>query len=213
LQQIEIAQFKDPPPLQDQIAVEGLRGGAVVLMVASFERYLKDALEEYVDVIAQRARVTSHGRLSPDFVELNDFNYISWIVRYSRLSRSQQIQELRRVAKLISTESFVPEAFSQTRANPGPNTVKLLFREFGIFNAFQIIEQNFGHHFQNPFSAGFVEQTLSAIVNIRNQVAHGGFSLSIARADLRGWLNFFNALGRATDNSLRNHTLGVVRAL
>jgi hypothetical protein len=45
LHRIEVATYRDPPPLVDQVAVEALRGGATVLMVASFERYLKEALD------------------------------------------------------------------------------------------------------------------------------------------------------------------------
>ena len=52
LQQLEASQFRDPPPLDDRIAVEGLRAGAIVLMVASFEHYLRTAFEEFVDLIA-----------------------------------------------------------------------------------------------------------------------------------------------------------------
>jgi len=76
LYRIEATRYRDPPPLADQVAVEALRGGATVLMVASFERYLKEALEEFVDLIASRALVTSHTKLSPDFVEFNDFNFL-----------------------------------------------------------------------------------------------------------------------------------------
>jgi hypothetical protein len=91
--------------------------------------------------------------------------------------------------------------------------VKDLFREFGIPNSFVSIGQNFGQHFKQPFPSGFVEQTLEGIINIRNQVAHEGFSLSIGRNDLREWIRFLGALGRAADNTLRDHTLKIISAL
>jgi hypothetical protein len=127
LHRIEVARYRDPPPLADQIAVEALRGGATVLMVASFERYLKEALEEYVDLIAKRAVVTSHGKLSAAFVEYNDFNFFNWLIRDSRLPRKEKADELKRVARLVATDGFVPEALSRTRANPAPSTVRDLF--------------------------------------------------------------------------------------
>jgi hypothetical protein len=98
LHRIEIATYHDPPPLADQVAVEALRGGATVLMVASFERYLKEAMEEFVDLIAKQALVTSHRKLSTDFVEYNDFNFFNWLIRESRLSRKEKTEELKRVA-------------------------------------------------------------------------------------------------------------------
>jgi hypothetical protein len=199
--------------LADQITVEALRGGATVLMVASFERYLKEALEEFVDLIAKRALVTSHAKLSADFVEYNDFNFFNWLVRESRLPRKEKAEELKRVAQLVAADGFVPEAFSRTRANPGPSTVRDLFREFGVGNPLQLIESNFPRHYGRPFPIGFVEQTLTSIINMRNEVAHGGFSLSISRSDLREWIGFLGALGRAADNTLRDHALGVLALL
>jgi hypothetical protein len=213
LYRIELAAYADPPPPDDRIAVEALRGGATVLMVASFERYLVEALEEFVDLVANRALVTSHASLSINFVEYNDFNFFSWLIRESRMPKKQKIGELKRVAQLVAEDRFVPEAFSRTRANPGPTTVKDLFREFGISDPFSMIEQNFSHHFPRPFPSGFVEQLLSSIVGIRNEVAHRGYSLSISRRDLKEWLTFLGALGKAADNTLRDHTLSVLVSL
>jgi hypothetical protein len=213
LHRIEVATYDDPPPLADQVAVEALRGGATVLMVASFERYLKEALEEFVDLIAKQALVTSHEKLSNDFVEYNDFNFFNWLIRESRLPRKEKAEELKRVAQLVAGDGFVPEAFSRTRANPGPSTVRELFREFGVRNPVHSIESNFPRHYRKPFPIGFVEQTLTSIVSRRNEVAHGGFSLSISRSDLRDWIGFLSALGRAADNTLRDHALGVLASL
>jgi hypothetical protein len=57
LRTLEVQRYKDPPPPRQIIAVEALRGGAVVLMVAAFERYLKNAFEEYAEAIARRDEV------------------------------------------------------------------------------------------------------------------------------------------------------------
>jgi hypothetical protein len=75
------------------------------------------------------------------------------------------------------------------------------------------IEANFLRHYGKPFPVGYVEQTLTSIIGMRNEVAHGGFSLSISRGDLRDWIGFFSALGRAADNTLRDHALGVLGSL
>jgi len=76
-------------------------------MVASFERYLREALEEFVDLVAGQAMVTSHSGLSPNFVEFNDFNYFNWLIRDSRLPRKQKAGELKRVAQLVAIDRFV----------------------------------------------------------------------------------------------------------
>jgi hypothetical protein len=213
LYRIEVTTYHDPPPSSDQVAVEALRGGATVLMVASLERYLKEALEEFVDIIAKRALITKHEKLSADFVEYNDFSFFNWLIRESRLPKREKAEELKRVARLVALDFFVPEAFSRTRANPGPNTVHDLFRGFGVKDPLRSIESNFIRHYKKPFPEGFVRQTLTSIVNRRNEVAHGGISLSISRSDLREWIGFLSALGKAADNTLRNHALTVVALL
>jgi hypothetical protein len=106
LYRIEVNAYGDPPPPADRIAVEALRGGATVLMVASFERYLVEALEEFVDLVAKRALVTRHAKLSLNFVEYNDFNFFNWLIRESRMPKKQKIGELKRVAQLVADDHF-----------------------------------------------------------------------------------------------------------
>jgi hypothetical protein len=213
LHRIEVRGYRDPPGADEQIAVEALRGGATVLMVASLERYLKDAFEEFVDLVAARARSTNHPKLSPSFVEWNDFNFFNWLIRESRMPKSLRIAELKRVSQLVATDRFVPEAFSRTRSNPGPRTVSDLFREYGISNPMAIIEQNFVRHFKKPFPGGYVSAALGAIIDKRNEVAHGGYALTLSRTDLLDWIHFLTAFGKAADNTLRDHTICVLATL
>jgi hypothetical protein len=210
---MEVRRYADPPQPNDLVAVEALRGGATVLMVASLERYLKDALEEFVELVAERAHITTHPNLPAKLIEYNDLNFFEWLVRESRLPRVEKTAELKRVSQLVATDNFVPEAFSRTRANPGPMTIRTLFNEFGISDAFRQIEARFGRHFQQPFPAGFVEATLGSIINKRNEVAHGGYSLMISRNDLRSWIAFLASFGKAADNTLRDYTLSLLATL
>lgn len=213
LYRIELTNYKDPPPVEHQIGVEALRGGATVLMVATLERYLQEAFEEFVTLLASRANKTDHTNLPTALVEFNDFNFFDWLIRDSRLGRAVKAAELKRVASLVSNNLFVPEAFSRTRSNPGSDTIKRLFRDFGIADVFGKIENRFGQYFRKPFSKGYVETTLTLIVSRINEVAHQGYSLSIGRADLVLWLQFLSSFGRSADNVLRDHTLTLISNL
>src|SRR5690606_31002853 len=123
------------------------RGGATVLMIAELERFLKDVFEEYVEAIAAKALVTTHPKLDASFVEFNDFNAINWIVRESRSSREAKVRELKRVASHLTAGKFLAESFNRTKANPGPETVKAMLREFGAAGGFAAIEARFGRHY------------------------------------------------------------------
>ena len=213
LRTIESGRYNDPPPPRQMVAVEALRGGAVVLMVAAFERYLRDAFEEYTEKIAHRAETTGHPKLDGALADSNDFNFVNWVIRDSRQRKPTKLSELRRAARLIAERHFIPESFSRTRANPGPDTVKELFKDFGVADAFSPIEGNLTAHHPSPFPTGFARDQLEAIIGWRNHIAHGGSALDIARADLEGWVAFMGALGRAVDNTLRDRTLAVLGTL
>jgi hypothetical protein len=73
------------------VAVEALRGGATVLTVASLERYLRDALEEFVDLIAGRALFTTNPKIEAAFIQYNDLNFFDWLIRESRFPRTEKL--------------------------------------------------------------------------------------------------------------------------
>lgn len=213
LRKIETKHYRDPPPPAERGAVEALRGGATVLMTAALERYLREAIEEYVGAVAVAAGDTRHPKLPQKLVDCNDLNFVDWLIRSNRIKKAQKLSEIRRVYKEVSDGKFVPESFSRLRANPGPQTVKELFRGLGIEDAFGEIEGRFGRHYKAPFSAGFVAAKLNSIVERRNDVAHEGAALNISRSDICEWLRFLSCFAKATDNALREHTRSILSAL
>jgi hypothetical protein len=213
LHSLEKRLYKDPPPPVHRTGVESLRAGAAVLMVASLERYLKDAFEEFIMLIAATALVTTHAKLPITLVDYNDLNYVSWLVRESRMEKADRLAEIRRTARQIASSNFLPESFNRTRANPGSQVVKDLCNQFGISDPFAVIESNFSTHYKKPFARGFVQATLDNIVARRNEVAHGGFALAVARSDLDESLKFLFSFGRAADNTLRDRALTILASL
>lgn len=205
--------FLDPPKPEEQAAVEALRGACVVLAVATFEAYLKDVMSEHVDAIGIAARSTRHPNLSADFVRQNDLAGLTALIRDSRLDKQQKLAELRRLATLITQSGFIPESFSQTRANPGPSVVKDLCNAFGVKDPFNKIQAAYVTHAKQQIAMGFVEQTLRSVIDRRNEVAHEGVALSISREDISAWLTFMHLLAKAIDNVLRDHRRSVIAAL
>lgn len=213
LRSFDVRLHKDPPLPDQQIAADALRGGAVVLMVASLEQYLKAALFECVEMIANQAGVTTHVKLEARFVEYNDLNFINWIIRESRFERGRKVAELKRVAKEIANDRFLAESFNRTRSNPGPDTVAELLKEFGIRDPFTVIEGHLPRHYKKPFIKDFAKLTLEAIVTRRNEIAHGASALNTSRVDLQNWIEFLMAFAKSADNTLRDHTRSVLAAL
>lgn len=213
LRRLDIRQFADPPAPADQDAVEALRSGAVVLMVASLEQYLKDALQECVEIIAIKARVTTHQALEARFVQHNDSNFFHYLANERRFDKATKLAEIKRVSKLVAADHFVVESFNRTRSNPGPKTVKDLLNDYGIQDPFGVIEGHLPLHYKKPFPQGFAAASLEALITRRNEVAHGAYGLTISRVDLEEAIAFLKGFVKALDNTLRDRTRLVLSQL
>ena len=212
LQRIERQLYRDPPSSAEVSAVEALRGSATVLLVANLEKYLKDALEEYVERLAIRAHLSTNVGLPQNFKITNDTSYPEWIIRDSRWKRERKHSELERIASIIHRKGFIPESFSRTKSNPGVETVSALLKDFGLIDPFRIVELALPRHYAKAFAAGFAKTQLTTIVTHRNQVAHGASSLGISRQDLKDWTRFIHGLAKSIDNALRDHTRALIVA-
>src|SRR6266516_5751701 len=58
LQNIEREKCHNPPRQNELKTVQGLRGGAVILMVAAFENFLRQAFQEHLSELTKHPRVT-----------------------------------------------------------------------------------------------------------------------------------------------------------
>lgn len=70
-------EFTDPPKKKDVRIVQGLRGGAIVLMVAAFENFLKEMVEEQLQVFTTLPVKYNPKKISKDMLAHNYHSILS----------------------------------------------------------------------------------------------------------------------------------------
>jgi hypothetical protein len=201
--------FRDPPLPRSQMAVLGLRGGATVLMVATFERFLRDMAAENLERLAQRPPAVAFDDL-PDKLRLSSVWLSLDAAMKGRLvdpakGRLARLARVRRAAALIVDGVIDPIALSETGGNPDADAVRQLFSNAGVSNIFERIRETFEQAWGRPESQEFAAAKLDEIVNSRHRVAHRADALSISRSQLAEWPHFLLVLAPLLDSELEAH--------
>lgn len=72
--------YNNPPKHSEQKSVQGLRGGAAILMVAAFENYLKELSEEYISNLTGIP-------IKVNFEKLHLFPFLPFFLRNTKISQ------------------------------------------------------------------------------------------------------------------------------
>lgn len=198
------ASYSDPPGPGDALIVQGLRGGATVLMVAAFEDFLQSAFLEHLsrlDGIPPPVRLA----VLPDVLQVTSiFSSLDRALsgpRYSDTTKAQRLHNVRSAAQRLVDERIDPLAMSESGNNPNANNIKALFKSIGLPSIFDVVKPKY------EARAGSVAQTylsdrLDHIVRNRHVVAHTGNALNISRKDLAEWIAFVDLLAELLDTEI-----------
>jgi hypothetical protein len=208
---LEAKQFADPLAVDETAAA--LRGGAAVLMVAALELFLKNLLIECVE------------RLDGD-LERVPFDQLPEPIRVrgTVLSLERAMSgpryggpkgEIARHADVVAAATRIaskrldPAAFGDTKSNPGPDTVREMFKNVGLVNIFALIRPEFDATRKKPETTEFLADKLDEIVKRRHRVAHSADALSVSRQDLSEANRFLVALVQALDSKIELHLAAI----
>lgn len=203
LLQLEIV-YPDPPKLPQEVKnVEALRGGATVLIVASFESFLRDMIEENLDRMRQ-SPITFKLNAVPE--KMRRENIEGMISKIEKMAAETRIGEYELMAQIIVNKTINPESFTDiARSNPNSENVKKLFKCLGITNVFESIKREFDIEWGSSTTKNFIEDTLNTIVQRRHIVAHEANALNISRMDLGKWIKFIKILASLCNKTMKNH--------
>lgn len=194
---------QDPPRENEQILVMGLRGGASVMMVAAFETFLDDMLEERITEIVNFKPPISFDRL-PDEVRLyNVFNSLERAMEGPKYG-SKGAKELRLPAIITTTRSIangdlIPSAFSGVSGNPSKEKIRKIFKYIGVKSIFNLCRKRFEKKWGQPIAQTFIEDKLNEIVNRRHNVAHRADVLNASRQDIESAYRFLHVFAEVID--------------
>ncbi|MEU0275353.1 MAE_28990/MAE_18760 family HEPN-like nuclease [Streptomyces sp. NPDC006307] len=171
----------------------------LVLLVAHFEGFAKAALSEYVDeVCAVRPPVR---KVPPEFLELFTRDRIQEIA--SLPPGADRVHRTRRLFTAFSAlwdqeRSIDPRVISAKILARQMTSLKpeVLQESFALIGIDDIVGQATSHLHKSGMSVR-VDIKLEEIVNKRNLIAHGDYSIKPTSADLEDYIEFFMAVGDA----------------
>ena len=104
LMKLERANYRNPPKNEEQNAVEGLRGGAIVLMVAAWENFIKQIIEEELAPFASNPPKIKFGDLPEKMQTHSIFHSLDQALkgpRFQKNNKIDRIPDIERAAKNI----------------------------------------------------------------------------------------------------------------
>jgi hypothetical protein len=208
--------YPDPAPSRSYKIAQGLRGGAIVIMVAAFESYLTTAVQEYLFIFTQHPI-----RFNPAKVpEIMVYNSCKLCLEKSikdpynppNPSKYDKIIRYRAASDIVVKGLIDSSVFSDmAKNNPSPEKVKNLFKNLGIQDVFQNIKPDFDTRWGSPTSINFIQDRLKTLIDRRHEVAHKASTLNISRRDLEEYLKFIKILAELCDETLNQHIRKITR--
>src|SRR4030042_5842279 len=173
---IERNNYHNPPKQNEQKAVEGLRGGASVIMVAAFEHFIRQIIEEHLSYLTMQPFKVKFDEL-PDKMKIHSvFKTLEYATKgrpfEERKDKMDRLSDIYEACRLILSGCVNPEVFSSDIGNPNSKHVKDIMNNLGIDNIFAKIKDHFDSKWRNPTASTFISDKLDEIVNRRHTVAH-----------------------------------------
>lgn len=193
----------------NQPFIMGLRGGAAVLMVASFEYFLKRLFEENISRLNTSPPTIDLHKL-PDKLKVKIvFDGLEGSMKGPKYGPQKQkvdrINDILTACKHLIGEHINPATFTDTNSNPDGDTVKNKFKEIGIADVFGTIKTDFENKWGTVVATTFIEDKLNEIVNVRHVVAHTGDALKITKTSQNEAIKFLRILAELLDKEIDNH--------
>lgn len=195
------SKLPDPPTNRLRVKSESLRGGAIVLMSATFEAFLKEALAEYVERIAKKVTYSNDHRLPSGFAYNNDMGYLDNI-RY--LKKADRHLEFKSHSFIVSSNLITSKSFDQTNSNANSECVDRMLKNIGMEGVWILIASEFNSISQIQLPHTIIKDKLDSYLNRRNEVAHNGVASNVTRLDLSSSIEFYEVLGNSIDIVLFN---------
>ncbi len=208
--------YPDPPGGADESKGLGLRGGAAILMVGAFETFLRDLFLERLAPLTQQPPVVDFDKLPEKVRITSTWGALELALRGPRggirTAKIDRLPRVLRVSRVVGAEVISPDAFADTRANPGPQTVSEMFANVGMPDIFNRVRASFDALWPKPEADTFLQDKLEEVVQRRNAVAHRVDVRRITRQQLAEAPYFLTCLSAVLDEALEDYIRGLLQS-
>lgn len=209
LKKLERDKYPNIPKTKQQPFVRGLRGGAAVLMVASFEFFLRRLFEENIASLNTVPGTIDFNKL-PEKMKVKAVFYglkkvLDGPLHSEKPPKVDRIKNVIIACKSLINDQLNPETFSDTESNPSGDRVKEKFKDVGINDIFSEIKPAFESKWKYSVAHDFIKSKLDEIVRTRHVVAHTADTLNISRKSQNDSLKFLKILAELLEKNLQGH--------
>ncbi|MGW7225819.1 HEPN domain-containing protein [Streptomyces cyaneofuscatus] len=199
-----------------RISVNPLLAGAVVLLCARFEEFIKSAVTYAFEQHAKAVPPLQLQDLSEDVqvrIVHQSLNAALQPTRYGvRRPNSDRLQDSFDIAKRFLAGNIWADHAIDTGGNPGPETVKNLLKLVGVTDAWAALQAECNKNYVPPsitglnlMQVGHPKDRLAEIIKVRNSVAHSGAHITSSSAEIRYDVDFVGQLSGWIYDILQKH--------
>jgi hypothetical protein len=203
--------FPDPPTSRCNKEVQGLRGGAIVLMVGAFDKYISEATQQRLNDLTKHSRYNPK-KLPEELVYHNSNETIKKTIESisnnKKLTHAGKNIIFKNAATIVIDRDLNTQFFTDlVRSNPDSKKLRRLFNSLGKTDFFGSIKPEFDKRcgYPTPVSPDFIPSKLDTILLMRHKVAHTATALHVTRTDLADAVSFLKLLAELCDEELYNH--------
>ena len=198
---IKLDTYREPTQKKNRNYVYGLRGGSLVLIVASFNEFLNNLSNVYLDVIKNYASNIDFSKLPDDLIITNVSRTLK---QFSIKKDVKKLINVKNSCRSIINDEINPTFFKLQSSNPNPIHIIHLFNEIGVRDIFKHITKRFQRRWQKVISTDIIKRLLSGIIDKRNNVAHNASMTSkITKIDLNEAIRYLRILTWLLDFTYR----------
>lgn len=197
--------YDDPPVSAFDAAVVGtLRAAVAVLMVASFEEFVRALFDEKLTLLT---RTVSGHDLSAYHITLHLESILGGLSLALNGRPSEKKRSLERRGDIlalcgaIAGDQLVVEALSNVGSNPKGDRIVSMLERVGVEDVVNNLDKRYRKRF-GPCAKRFVVEKLNSIVNLRHSVAHTGQALLTSRVELDDNLVFLERAATVLEATL-----------
>ena len=200
---IRLDNYKEPLLLKDRNIVLGLRGGAAILMVASFESFLTSLPETHMNILNIAYSTIDFSKLPKKMQITNVFKTLdrAMKIKFEPATRKiDRIIDIKSACRTILNEQVNSTAFILGGKNPRPDVISNCFEIIGKRKIFKKVTIEFQKKWGTKVPTQFIKDKLNEIVDRRNLVAHKSIASRITKIDLIESIKFIMIMAKLLDN-------------
>ena len=200
---IRLDRYNEPLLPKDRNIVLGLRGGAAILMVASFESFINSLPETHMNILIIDYSTIDFSKLPQKMQITNIFNSLDRAMKIKFRPATKKIDrviDIKSACRIILNDQVNSDAFTLGGKNPKDYSVSYCFNIIGKRRIFKKITIEFQKKWGIEVPTQFIKDKLNEIVDRRNLVAHKSIASRITKKDLIESIKYLIIMAKLLDN-------------